>query len=146
MVPWFSNGPEQAAGAVNWRKIVPWRELGAGSRTEDASGHVTEGVLAGSVIGTLLQVPLLALNPELADLVLARAMGRTEPWPTLAAPSVERARTQRIAEARIERMAPASPVEIIGEGTRDGGGPQHRERSRRLRVRTRGGGPWAAGG
>lgn len=75
-------------------------ELGAGSRTEDASGHVTEGVLAGSVIGTRLHGPLLALNPELADLVLARATGRTEPLPTLAAPSVERARTQRIAEAR----------------------------------------------
>ncbi|GAA5029185.1 type 1 glutamine amidotransferase [Terrabacter aeriphilus] len=75
-------------------------EIGAGNRTEDSSGDVTEGVLAGSVIGTRLHGPLLSLNPELADLVLARATGRTEPWPTLASPSVERARTQRIAEAR----------------------------------------------
>jgi CobQ-like glutamine amidotransferase family enzyme len=58
------------------------------------------------VLGTRLHGPLLALNPELADLVLARALGREEPWPTLESPAVERARRERIAEVR--RDAPAA--------------------------------------
>lgn len=71
-------------------------EVGAGDRGTPAA----DGVLSDTVIGTRLHGPLLALNPELADLVLARATGRTEPWPSLAAPAVERARTERIAEVR----------------------------------------------
>jgi CobQ-like glutamine amidotransferase family enzyme len=62
-------------------------------------------VLAGSVLGTRLHGPLLALNPELADLVLARALGRDEPWPTLESPAIERARRERIAEVRRETPA-----------------------------------------
>jgi hypothetical protein len=81
-------------------------EVGAGNRTEERDGAVAEGVLAGSVLGTRLHGPLLALNPELADLVLARATGRDEPWPALEAGSVERARRERIAETR--REAPRS--------------------------------------
>ena len=77
-------------------------EVGAGNRTDDAVGATTEGVLAGSVLGTRLHGPLLALNPELADLVLARATQRSEPWPALEAPAVERARRERIAEVRRE--------------------------------------------
>jgi lipid II isoglutaminyl synthase (glutamine-hydrolysing) len=71
-------------------------EVGRGNRSADAD----EGVLAGSVLGTRLHGPLLALNPELADLLLARALGRPEPWPTLEAPVLERARRERIAEVR----------------------------------------------
>ena len=71
-------------------------EVGRGNRAGDGG----EGVLAGSVLGTRLHGPLLALNPELADLVLARALGREEPWPTLESPAVERARRERIAETR----------------------------------------------
>jgi lipid II isoglutaminyl synthase (glutamine-hydrolysing) len=73
-------------------------EAGRGNR-DDVGG---EGVLAGSVLGTRLHGPLLALNPELADLVLARALGREEPWPALASPALERARRERIAEVRRE--------------------------------------------
>lgn len=80
-------------------------EVGAGNRTGEPGG-AAEGVLAGSVLGTRLHGPLLALNPELADLVLARATGRDEPWPALESASVERARRERIAEAR--REAPRS--------------------------------------
>ena len=79
-------------------------EVGAGNRTDEAVGETSEGVIAGSVIGTRLHGPLLALNPELADLVLARATQRSEPWPALESPAVERARRERIAEAR--RTAP----------------------------------------
>ena len=77
-------------------------EVGSGNRTDDAVGGTTEGVLAGSVLGTRLHGPLLALNPELADLVLARATHRSEPWPELESPAVERARRERIAEVRRE--------------------------------------------
>ncbi|GAA2151945.1 hypothetical protein FHX52_0630 [Humibacillus xanthopallidus] len=76
-------------------------EAGRGNRDEGAG----EGVLAGSVLGTRLHGPLLALNPELADLVLGRAVGRDEPWPTLESPAVERARRERIAEVRRDTPA-----------------------------------------
>jgi lipid II isoglutaminyl synthase (glutamine-hydrolysing) len=75
-------------------------EIGAGNRTDEPDGAAAEGVLAGSVMGTRLHGPLLALNLELADLVLARATGRDEPWTTLQSGSVERARRERIAETR----------------------------------------------
>ena len=71
-------------------------EAGKGNR----SGDGAEGVLAGHVLGTRLHGPMLALNPELADLVLAFATGRDEPWPVLVSPAVERARRERVAEVR----------------------------------------------
>ena len=77
-------------------------EAGRGNRTVDRG----EGVLSDNVLGTRLHGPVLALNPELADLVLARATGREEPWPALESPAVERARRERIAEVR--RVAAAS--------------------------------------
>ena len=62
----------------------------------------TDGAVQGNVLGTYLHGPLLPRNPELADLVLGRALGRElEP---LASEFAERARQERIAEAReIER-------------------------------------------
>lgn len=95
---------------VGWEANDVRTELHDGARalfTLDAgrgnrSGDGGEGVLAGRVLGTRLHGPLLALNPELADLVLALATGRDEPWPVLAAPAVERARRERIAEVRAE--------------------------------------------
>lgn len=68
---------------------------------EDTSGRPesgADGVLADGVIGTQLHGPVLALNPELADLVLARALGVTG-WEPLPIPSVDAARSRRIAEA-----------------------------------------------
>ncbi len=58
----------------------------------------TEGAIAGRVVGTYLHGPVLARNPELADLLLGRVLGRTfEPLP----PSYgEASRRQRIDEAR----------------------------------------------
>ncbi len=76
-------------------------EAGRGNRDDERG----EGVLAGRVLGTRLHGPLLALNPELADLLLARATGREEPWPVLASPALERARSERIAEVRRETPA-----------------------------------------
>lgn len=78
---------------------------------DDPSG--TDGVLAGGVIGTGLHGPVLALNPELADLVLARAL-RNPGWDPLPIAAVETARARRIAEtttatkSRSHRWRPSS--------------------------------------
>jgi CobQ-like glutamine amidotransferase family enzyme len=58
----------------------------------------TDGAVQGHVLGTYLHGPLLPRNPELADLLLGWALGRElEP---LASEFAERARQERIAEAR----------------------------------------------
>jgi CobQ-like glutamine amidotransferase family enzyme len=65
-----------------------------------------EGIDGGPVIATRLHGPVLALNPELADLLLARAIGEdVRSWPALPWPAAERARAERIAEV----VAPAGP-------------------------------------
>ena len=57
-----------------------------------------EGAVQGSVVATYLHGPVLARNPELADLLLARAMGvdvaSLEP---LDLPVIGRLRAERIA-------------------------------------------------
>jgi lipid II isoglutaminyl synthase (glutamine-hydrolysing) len=56
----------------------------------------SDGVETPYVLGTRLHGPVLALNPELADLVLGRALDH-DGWPPLQVPSVERARSARLA-------------------------------------------------
>jgi CobQ-like glutamine amidotransferase family enzyme len=89
MIGWASGGVTVTRGAG----IAPLAEL-------EGEPAGTDGVLADGVIGTQLHGPVLALNPELADLVLARALDRPlrEPLPI---PSVETARARRISEATI---------------------------------------------
>ncbi|MGS2808072.1 type 1 glutamine amidotransferase [Nocardia sp. MW-W600-9] len=60
-------------------------------------GDGTEGVVQGSVIGTYLHGPALARNPELADLLIARALGisPTDLAP-LDLPEVDRLRRERL--------------------------------------------------
>jgi lipid II isoglutaminyl synthase (glutamine-hydrolysing) len=58
----------------------------------------TDGAVQGHVLGTYLHGPLLPRNPELADLLLGWALG-SELAP-LATEFAERARQERIAEAR----------------------------------------------
>ena len=60
-------------------------------------GH--EGVVQGSVISTYMHGPVLARNPELADLLLARAMG-VDTLPPLELAEVERLRKERLAVGR----------------------------------------------
>lgn len=62
----------------------------------NGAGDGTEGVVTGSVIGTYMHGPALARNPELADFLLARAMG-TESLAPLKLPEVDRLRTERLA-------------------------------------------------
>jgi lipid II isoglutaminyl synthase (glutamine-hydrolysing) len=74
--------------------VHPLVELASG---DPSAGAALDGVLTPGVIGTQLHGPVLALNPELADLVLARALG-VPGWDPLPIPAVETARARRIAE------------------------------------------------
>ncbi len=73
-------------------------------------GHLPEdlrddGACTERIIATRLHGPVLALNPELADLVLARAVGApADEWEPLPDPPTERARAARIAEVRAAGM------------------------------------------
>lgn len=58
-------------------------------------GDGLEGVVQGSVIGTYMHGPALARNPELADHLLARALGGRELEP-LDLPEVDRLRRERL--------------------------------------------------
>ncbi|NLE81675.1 MAG: glutamine amidotransferase [Rhodococcus sp.] len=58
-------------------------------------GDGLEGVVQGSAIGTYMHGPVLARNPELADLLLMRALGVTELSP-LDLPEVEQLRRERL--------------------------------------------------
>ena len=87
MVGWASG----AATLTRKPGVAPLAEL-----EDDVGG--SDGVIGDGVIGTQLHGPVLALNPELADLVLARALGGPR-WDPLPIPSVEVARSRRIAEA-----------------------------------------------
>ena len=77
------------------------RDPGVDHLTEIATGDPgaasPDGVVTPFVIGTQLHGPALALNPELADLVLAQALG-VSGWDPLPIPSVQTARARRIAE------------------------------------------------
>ncbi|MFD6391313.1 type 1 glutamine amidotransferase [Nocardia sp. NPDC055029] len=60
-------------------------------------GDGTEGVVQGSVIGTYLHGPALARNPELADLLIARALGISPAdLAPLDLPEVDRLRRERL--------------------------------------------------
>ena len=58
-------------------------------------GDGLEGVVQGSVIGTYMHGPALARNPELADLLLKRALGVDELAP-LDLPEVAQLRRERL--------------------------------------------------
>ncbi len=62
-------------------------------------GDGREGVVQGSVIGTYMHGPALARNPELADLLLRRALGVDE-LPPLELQEVEQLRRERLNAAR----------------------------------------------
>ncbi len=94
LIGWESNDvlTERHPGTV----ALAGLERGAGDRSDAPA----DGVVSGTLVGTRLHGPVLALNPELADLLLALATGREEPWPALPETAVERARAARIAEVR----------------------------------------------
>ena len=66
-------------------------------KTESAA--IGEGVLQGSVVCTYMHGPVLSRNPELADLLLCRALG-VDSLPELAVPAQAQLRSERIAASR----------------------------------------------
>lgn len=85
-------------GTVLGTDASPLGAVTNGQGNGDAeSAKSYEGAVQGSVIATYMHGPALARNPELADLVLARAMGITlaelEP---LELPEVDRLRLERM--------------------------------------------------
>ncbi|GAA4481416.1 type 1 glutamine amidotransferase [Rhodococcus olei] len=62
-------------------------------------GDGFEGAVQGSVISTYMHGPALARNPELADLLLARALG-VDALAPLELPEVDRLRRERLAAGR----------------------------------------------
>lgn len=63
------------------------------------AGGLVEGVVQGSIIATYMHGPALARNPELADLLLCRALG-VDSLPPVEVPAVAQLRRERIATAR----------------------------------------------
>ena len=64
-----------------------------------SAGGLVEGVVQGSIIATYMHGPALARNPELADLLLCRALG-VDSLPPVEVPAVAQLRRERIAAAR----------------------------------------------
>ena len=62
------------------------------------AGGLVEGVVQGSIIATYMHGPALARNPELADLLLCRALG-VDSLPPVEVPAVAQLRRERIAAA-----------------------------------------------
>ena len=64
--------------------------------SDGAAQRAAEGAVQGSVIATYMHGPVLARNPQLADLLLAKALGialsELEP---LEIPAIDRLRTER---------------------------------------------------
>lgn len=71
---------------------------GAGPASTSPGGRV-EGVVQGSMIATYMHGPVLARNPELADLLLCRTLG-VDSLPAVDVPAVEQLRRERLAAAR----------------------------------------------
>lgn len=64
----------------------------------NGNGDRTEGVVRGRVLATYLHGPVLARNPELADLVLGWVVGH--PLPPLEVPEIELLRQERLPRRR----------------------------------------------
>ncbi|MDR0432000.1 MAG: glutamine amidotransferase [Bifidobacteriaceae bacterium] len=77
---------------------------GIGNGSGGAHGDGTEGVLAGRVLGTYLHGPVLARNPELADLLLTWATGHD--LQPLDAPFVAELRAERAAYVASGKLSP----------------------------------------
>lgn len=80
-------------GAEPFAEIAPRTAL-----TSESVRLGREGAVQGSVVGTHLHGPVLAYNPQLADLLCARALGlsRAEELPALDLPPVSRVRVERL--------------------------------------------------
>lgn len=94
VAPVLADGVSAQAGVQQGREVS--REIPDGYRaTED--GKAVEGCVQGSIIATYMHGPCLARNPQLADLLLARAIGATLPLAVPEIPGLQRLRQERLA-------------------------------------------------
>lgn len=79
-------------------KVTRGTGNGAGGSSAAASSDTAvEGVVQGSIIATYMHGPALARNPQLADLLLAQALGvRLEDLEPLEIPVIDRLRMERL--------------------------------------------------
>jgi len=104
------------ASARPLASVVTGHGNGDEPSTSDGPAVRGEGALQGSIVATYLHGPVLARNPALADLVLARALG-TGLCP-LTTPEEERARELALIRTRPSRWTGSALV----RGNRGGGG------------------------
>lgn len=64
-----------------------------------SAGPAADGVVQGSILATYMHGPALSRNPQLADLLLSRALG-VDSLPPVEVPAQERLRSERLAAAR----------------------------------------------
>lgn len=89
------TGYENHAGATHLGpEALPLAQVEFGV----GNGDVSEGAVAGRVIGTYLHGPCLARNPQLADVLLGWVVGRS--LPVINEPEVEALRAERFAFVR----------------------------------------------
>ena len=90
----IGNGAGTGNGAE--AKPRPGTDTGADTRPDTGAG-VVEGVVQGSVVATYMHGPALARNPQLADLLLARALDvRLSELEPLELPEIDRLRMERL--------------------------------------------------
>lgn len=82
-------------------KVTRGTGNGAGASSDsagaDSASSAVEGVVQGSIIATYMHGPALARNPQLADLLLAQALGvRLEDLEPLEIPVIDRLRMERL--------------------------------------------------
>ncbi|WP_087116986.1 type 1 glutamine amidotransferase [Corynebacterium urinipleomorphum] len=91
------GGTVLGADAAPLGTVTAGQGNGGSGGSDARSGQSYEGAVQGSVIATYMHGPALARNPELADLILAQAMGVSladlEP---LELPEVDRLRLERM--------------------------------------------------
>lgn len=84
------------AGAAALGKVTRGTGNGAGAASASSDAAV-EGVVQGSIIATYMHGPALARNPQLADLLLAQALGvRLDDLEPLEIPVIDRLRMERL--------------------------------------------------
>ena len=75
-------------------------EVGIGNGSTGSVGRRTEGAVQGNVVGTYLHGPALALNPGLADFLLAAVLGPLQP--------IDDTLAERLREHRLQHVLPAT--------------------------------------
>ncbi len=96
--------------------VVPLARVGRGQGNNGRDG--TEGAVQGTIVGTYLHGPVLAVNPDLADALLTRALAKATGGMPLAPLDDELERLAHAESARRprEELRPARTRRIVAAG------------------------------